>query len=111
MPPYPRKLGTDVPDYAEKTSFEIASIDFTNCFEDSCTALAIQTAINICKGNIYVVGYDGYPGSILSEKEVTLSNETKTLFRDYEKYKGTKMKSLTSSIYPVLEVESIYQFI
>lgn len=111
LPPYPRKLGTDVPEYAEKTTFEIASIDFTNGFEDSCTALAIQTAINICEGNIYVVGYDGYPGSILSEKEVTLSNETKTLFRDYEKSTGTKMKSLTSSLYPELEVESIYQFI
>ena len=111
LPPYPRKLGTDVPDYAEKTTFEISSIDFTNGFEDSCTALAIQTAINISEGNIYVVGYDGYPGSILSEKEVTLSNETKTLFRDYEKSTGTKMKSLTSSLYPELEVESIYQFI
>ena len=111
LPPYPRKLGTDVPEYAEKTTFEIASIDFTNGFEDSCTALAIQTAINISEGNIYVVGYDGYPGSILSEKEVTLSNETKTLFRDYEKSTGTKMKSLTSSLYPELEVQSIYQFI
>ena len=111
LPPYPRKLGTDVPEYAETTTFEIASIDFTNGFEDSCTALAIQTAINISKGNIYVVGYDGYPGSILSEKEVTLSNETKTLFNDYEKVAGKKMKSLTPSIYPELNVESIYQFL
>ncbi len=111
LPPYPRKLGTDVPDYAEKTTYEIPSLDFTQGFEDSCTALAIQTALNVGKGNIYVVGYDGYPGSILSEKEVTLTNETKTLFRDYEKCTGGKMKSLTNSLYPELEVESIYQFI
>lgn len=111
LPPYPRKLGTDVPDYAENATFEIASLDFTQGFEDSCTALAIQTALNLSKGNIYVVGYDGYPGSVLSEKEVTLSNETKTLFKDYEKFAGGKMKSLTSSIYPELNVESIYQFL
>ena len=111
LPPYPRKLGTEVPEYAEKATFEISSIDFTHGFEDSCTALAIQTALNLCNGNIYVVGYDGYPGSVLSEKEVTLSNETKTLFKDYERITGVKMKSLTPSIYPELEVESIYQFL
>lgn len=111
LPPYPRKLGTDVPDYAEKSTYELPSIDFTKEYQDSCTTLAIQTALNICKGNIYVVGYDGYPGSILSEKEVALSNENMALLRDYESYTGKKMKSLTPSLYPELDVESIYQFI
>lgn len=111
LPPYPRKLGTDVPGYAEKSTYELPSIDFTKEYQDSCTTLAIQTALNICKGNIYIVGYDGYPGSILSEKEVALSNENMALLRDYENYTGKKMKSLTPSLYPELEVESIYQFI
>lgn len=111
LPPYPRKLGTDVPGYAEKSTYELPSIDFTKEYQDSCTTLAIQTALNICKGNIYIIGYDGYPGSILSEKEVALSNENMALLQDYEKYTGKKMKSLTPSLYPELEVESIYQFI
>jgi len=111
LPPYPRKLGTDVPDCAEKATYEIETIDFTVGFEDSCTALAIQTALNLSEGEIYVVGYDGYPGNVLSEKEVMLSNETKTLFTDYEKHTGGKMKSLTPSIYPELDIESVYQFI
>lgn len=111
LPPYPRKLGTEVPDYAEKATFEVASIDFAHGFEDSCTALAIQTALNLSDGTIFVVGYDGYPGSVLSEKEVMLTNETKTLFKDYEKVRGQKMKSLTPSLYTELEVESVYQFI
>lgn len=111
LPPYPRKLGTDVPGYAEKCTYELPSIDFTKEYLDSCTTLAIQTALNICKSNIYIVGYDGYPGSILSEKEVALSNENMALLRDYEKYTGKKMKSLTPSLYPELDVESIYQFI
>lgn len=111
LPPYPRKLGTDVPEYAEKSTFEIASLEFTKGFEDSCTALAIQTALCLCKKNIYVVGYDGYPGSILSEKEVTLNSEARTLFGDFESFTGHRMTSLTNSIYPELNIESIYQFI
>lgn len=111
LSPYPRKLGTDVPDYAVNATYELPRIEFTKEYQDSCTTLAIQTALNICKGNIYIVGYDGYPGSVLSEKEVALSNENMVLLHDYEKFTGKKMKSLTPSLYPELEVESIYQFI
>ena len=111
LPPYPRKLGTDVPEYAEKSTFELPKIEFTTKCQDSCTTLAIQTALNICKGDIYIVGYDGYPGSVLSEKEVALSNENMALLHDYENYTGKKMVSLTPSLYPELEVVSIYQFI
>lgn len=111
LPPYPRKLGTDVPDYAKDFTYELPCIDFTNEFLDSCTTLAIQTALNICNGTIYIVGYDGYPGNILSEKEVSLSNENMALLKDYEVYTGTKMQSLTPSLYPELKVVSLYQFI
>lgn len=111
LPPYPRKLGTDVPEYAEKATYELPKIDFTTEYQDSCTTLAIQTALNISKGNIYIVGYDGYPGSVLSEKEVALSNENMALLQDFEKYTGKKMKSLTPSLYPELDIVSIYQFI
>ena len=111
LPPYPRKLGTDVPVYAEKATYELPSIEFTTQYQDSCTTLAIQTALDICMGDIYIVGYDGYPGSILSEKEMALSYENKTLLEEFEKYTGHKMISLTPSLYPELEVKSVYQFI
>lgn len=111
LPPYPRKLGTDVPEYAEKSTYELSSIGFTKGYEDSCTAVAIQTALNICEGSIYICGYDGYPGSVLSEKEVALSNENMTLFTDFEKARGKKLVSLTPTIYPEIIVESVYQFI
>lgn len=111
LPPYPRKLGTDVPSYASNATFELKSIDFTQNYEDSCTTLAIQTALNLSKSKIYIIGYDGYPGSILSEKEVALSNENMTLFNDFEKTTGSKLISLTPTIYPELKVESVYQFI
>lgn len=111
LPPYPRKLGTDVPDFAEQSTYELPTIEFTNEYQDSCTTLAIQTALNLSKGEIYAVGYDGYPGSVLSEKEVALSSENMVLLNDFEIYTGRKMKSLTPSLYPELNVESVYQFI
>lgn len=111
LPPYPRKLGTDVPEYAEHATYELSKIEFTKEYQDSCTTLAIQTALNICEGEIFIVGYDGYPGSVLSEKEVALSNENMALLQDFENYTGKKMKSLTPSLYPELDVVSMYQFI
>lgn len=111
LPPYPRKLGTDVPDYAQDSTFELQTIEFTNEYADSCTTLAIQTALNFNPNKVYVVGYDGYPGSVLSEKEVALSNENMTLFKDFENAVGEKIISLTPTIYPELNVESVYQFI
>ncbi len=111
LPPYPRKLGTDVPDFAQKSTFELLSIDFTKEYADSCTTLAIQTALNLSRRKVYVVGYDGYPGSVLSEKEVALSNENMTLFNEFERVRGEKIISLTPTIYPELNIESVYQFI
>lgn len=111
LPPYPRKLGTDVPDFARDKTFELEKIQFTNRYYDSCTTLAIQVALNLSKKNIYIVGYDGYPSSILSEKEMALTNENKSLFADFHAYTGHRLVSLTQSLYDELEVESIYQFI
>lgn len=111
LPPYPRKMGTDVPGFALDKTFELAKIDFTNRYYDSCTTLAIETAIKLSNKNVYIVGYDGYPSSILSEKEMALTNENRSLFEDYHKFTGHKLVSLTQSLYDELEIKSIYQFI
>lgn len=111
LPPYPRKLGTDVPDFAITNTFELERIEFTDRYYDSCTTLAIQVALNLSSKNIYIVGYDGYPSSILSEKEMALTNENRALFEDYHRFTKQKMVSLTQSLYDELEVKSVYQFI
>ena len=103
-------MGTEVPAYAEKNTLELPSVDFTSEFKDSVTTIALQTALNLAS-DIYVVGYDGYPGNVLSEKEVALTHENKTIFEAYAKAKGETLKSLTPSLYKDLIVESVYQFI
>lgn len=110
LPPYPRTMGTEVPVYAEKNTLELPSVDFTTEFKDSVTTIALQTALNLAS-DIYMVGYDGYPGNVLSEKEVALTHENKTIFESYAKATGKTLKSLTPSLYKELIVESVYQLI
>lgn len=111
LPPYPRTMGTEVPDFAVDHTYELNSIDFIDQYKDSLTTIALQLAMKLTEKEIYVVGYDGYPGNILSEKEVSLTNENKTIFTAFAIAKGHTLISLTPSIYRELSVESVYQFI
>ena len=111
LPPYPRTMGTEVPVYAEERTVELASVDFTSQFKDSVTTIALQLAMALTDGDIFVIGYDGYPGNVLSEKEIALTNENKTIFQAFKEVKGAQLKSLTPSLYKELEVVSVYQYI
>lgn len=110
LPPYPRTMGTEVPFFAEQYTLELPSIEFTTKYKDSVTTIALQTAINLAD-DIYLIGYDGYPGSVLSEKEMSLTNENKTIFEDFSIATGRSLKSLTPSLYKNIIIESVYQFI
>lgn len=111
LPPYPRTMGTEVPDYAEDRTVELRSVDFTDQFKDSVTTVALQLAMNLTDGDIFVLGYDGYPGNVLSEKEVSLTFENKAIFNAFKEVSGKRLKSLTPTLYKDLEVISIYQLI
>lgn len=111
LPPYPRKMGTEVPKYAEKATFELEGISFIDCYRDSCTATALQTALELGAERIEVVGYDGYMGEVLSEKETVLTNENRAIFRAFAEKRGVEMYSLTPTLYRELEVRSIYQYL
>ena len=65
LPPYPRTMGTEVPAYAEKNTVELSAVNFTDKFKDSVTTIALQLAMNLTDGEIFVIGYDGYPGNVL----------------------------------------------
>ena len=111
LPPYPRTMGTEVPEFAKAATFELEKITFIEDYLDSSTTVAVQTALNLSDGEIYSVGYDGYPGSVLSEKEMALTNENRAIFQAFKNVAGAKLVSLTQSLYKELEVKSIYQFI
>lgn len=111
LAPYPRKMGTEVPAYAEKSTYELKDISFTDSYRDSCTAIALQTALDLGVEEIALVGYDGYMGGVLSEKETALTNENRAIFRSFVERKGMKLYSLTPTLYHDLKVKSIYQYL
>ena len=111
LAPYPRRMGTEVPPYAERLTYELDNITFTHSYLDSCTTLALQAAIAMEAKEVNIIGYDGYKGEVLSEKEMELTNENKTLFEAFKDAQGVELRSLTPSLYKSLKVESIYQFL
>lgn len=111
LAPFPRKMGTEVPDFAEDSTFELKDIVFTQDYLDSCTAIALQIALDLEAKDIFVIGYDGYKGEVLSEKEMDLTNENRTLFTGFVSYFKKPLISLTDTLYKELEVKSIYQLI
>lgn len=54
LPPYPRKMGTDVPEFAVRNTFELGKIEFTTQYPDSCTAIALQIAIDLGAKETYI---------------------------------------------------------
>jgi 4-hydroxy 2-oxovalerate aldolase len=109
LPPYPRKMGTDVPDFVRDVTYELSEIEFTKTYFDSCTVVALQLAALYCKKAIFIVGYDGYPGNILSEKEMTLTKENRLFFSDFISFYNRPLISLTPSLYKELYIQSLYQ--
>lgn len=111
LPPYPREMGTEVPIFVQTQTYELPQIDLTETYRDSVTTIALQLALGLTEGEVYVVGYDGYPGSVLSEKEMALSHENQTIFAAYRAKAGKTLKSLVPTLYKSLVVESVYQFV
>lgn len=110
LPPYPRKMGTYIPEIVHNTTFELESIDFTDQVNDSHTVLALQTALNLKADKIYVVGYDGYQGNSIMEKEQELFIENDMLFKSLGN-QGLKLSSLTPTKYKSLSAQSIYSLL
>lgn len=110
LPPYPRKMGTYIPEIVHNTTYELENITFTDSVIDSHTVLALQTAINLKARKIYVVGYDGYQGNNIMEKEQELFIENELLFKELLR-EGIELSSLTPSKYKSLSSQSIYSLL
>ena len=104
-------MGTEVPDFAEDNTFEIDKVTFTNNYLDSCTTVSLQIALMLSAQEINVIGYDGYLGGVLSEKEAKLTMENRTIIADFVKNTNKAIVSLTETLYNELTVKSIYQFL
>ena len=110
LPPYPRKMGTYIPSALEDRAFELSKVTFTEDFKDTHTALAIQTAMELSVNRLYIVGYDGYSGASIGQKEQEFFMENQYLFGQSASM-GLECISLTETKYNKLNQESIFSYI
>jgi len=110
LPPFPRKMGTYLPNAMKARSFELRKVLFNNKIDDSHTALALQVSIDLGVDTIYIAGYDGYPNQSVSGKEQDLINENNYLFnKAITHFKS--IAAITPSRYEINEQLSLYQLV
>jgi 4-hydroxy 2-oxovalerate aldolase len=110
LPSYPRKMGTYVPRALESCAYELQQVTFTDRYQDSHTALALQTVFELGLTHAYVAGYDSYSAANYGERQRDLIKENEHLF-GAAIAKGMKLRSLTPTQYANLEKLSIYSLI
>ncbi|WP_313672162.1 aldolase catalytic domain-containing protein [Sphingobacterium multivorum] len=110
LPPYPRTMGTYVPDKVRDKTFELEKIDITDLFKDAHTALALQILKNVNATNAFIIGYDGYKDILITEKEKSLISENNYLFSLIQ----VRMENIFSffpSYYNGFKVKSMYSLV
>lgn len=106
LPPFPRQMGTYIPEIMINKSYELENINFKSQTDISHNLIAMQTAIKFGLKKFFVVGYDGYSNT-LSKKEQDLFIENDSIFNELKKM-GINLISLTTTQYTNLIKGSIY---
>jgi 4-hydroxy 2-oxovalerate aldolase len=110
LPPYPRKMGTYIPEIVADKAFELPAVEFTSQYKDSHTALALQTALQLNAKNIYITGYDGYQEGVVTQKERDLTSENEFLFSLFKTHSPEiSLVSVTPTNYKKLSTVSLYE--
>lgn len=109
LPPFPRYMGTYIPSYFKTNSFQLKDVNFAIGYENSITAIAIQTALEFNALKINFIGYDGYEND-MSQNELELFQENEQLFSILNNL-DLEVNSLTSTKYDQLIENSIYSMI
>lgn len=107
LPPFPRKMGTYIPEKVASQTYELPEISGSELPKDSSTVIAIETALLLGAEQIMLVGYDGYTDTMMGEKEQALFLENNQLFATYTN-RGTGLCAITPTKYDALEVKSLY---
>lgn len=110
LPPYPRKMGTYIPEQIIDKTFELEAISFIDKFSDSPLTLAIQIALDLKIQDLYFIGFDGYNSSInQAQYEVALENQE--IFDQVAKLNFTNTAFLSPTKYKGLKKDSVYGYL
>lgn len=110
LPPYPRHMGTYIPNIIEEKAFELEKYDYTELKIDSHTSIALQVIKILMPNMVYVVGYDGYKNATIDQKAQELLEENNTLFKDFANNCGIELVSLFETVYKLPQT-SIYSIL
>lgn len=110
LPPYPRTMGTYIPEKLEDVAFQLQEIQFTDKFHESVTSLAIETALKLGVEKFYFAGYDGYSGEIKAQ-ELELFNENEYIFARLKENRNYIPISITPTLYEGLDHQSVFALI
>ncbi|WP_405607757.1 aldolase catalytic domain-containing protein [Polaribacter sp. Asnod1-A03] len=109
-PPFPRKMGTTIPDSIIKVSKELERITFTDLDTESPMAIATQIAIDLGVTHLYYIGFDGYDLS-LNQNQFVMARENQIILDDIMNMEGVQIEFLTPTKYKNVNVSSIYSLI
>jgi 4-hydroxy 2-oxovalerate aldolase len=107
LPPFPRKMGTYIPEVLRDRAFELGSSAFAEQYADSHTCIALQIVLELGITDVEVVGYDGYAGQSMGAKEQALYTENQNIFAKAQEL-GLSCQSLTPTSYTKMIQGSIY---
>lgn len=108
LPPYPRKMGTYVPEKLLGKSYELTDVTFSDLYQDSHTALALQIALELSVSTLYIAGYDGYDG-LIGENERMLTQENEYLLsRIVDNNRQMEVATITATKYKGVKNLSVY---
>ena len=101
-------MGTYIPQQLIDKSFELKEVTFSPLYQDSHTALALQTAIELSVKNIYIAGYDGYDGLINENERILTSENEYLLSQIVSKRPDIEVATITATKYQGVKNLSVY---
>jgi 4-hydroxy 2-oxovalerate aldolase len=110
LPPYPRKMGVEIPAQIKLLAKELGAIEFTNASIDSPFVVALQTALDLGVSELLLIGFDGYDTD-LNKNQFILAQENQNIINDVSKLKDFSIKSLSPTKYENIQITSIYSLI
>jgi 4-hydroxy 2-oxovalerate aldolase len=111
LPPYPRKMGTYVPELMAGQSYELPQHDLFGPIEPSHTSIALHLAQAFDPKQVFVLGYDGYSTEGMDSSQQELFIENSELFKQYKTLGKQNLVALTPTKYKTLTASSIFGLI
>ncbi|MFK7934875.1 MAG: aldolase catalytic domain-containing protein [Saprospiraceae bacterium] len=104
LPPYPRTMGSNIPNHFHDKTFELNAISFTEKYTDSPLAIGLQTMLDLATEVNYLVGFDGYTEA--DGQKVLLNEENQFVINAFLQQQS--LIALTPTKYSGVTEKSIY---